>query len=155
MEQFPSVEPLQPHNLTMPRISNDPLKQFIALKTSMEAERSKLVARLAELDRALGVLAAPSAPVAADAPAPKVAGKPGRPAGKVSKKRAKNELSLKEAVLKVLGTSALKKEQILAGVTKLGYKFSAGKPINSLNTLLYGSKNPKFKNADGAFSVAK
>ena len=134
----------------MPRISKDPLKQFTALRTAMEGERAKLVARLAELNRALGVLAAP-----ATAPAPKAAAKPGRPAGKVTKKRAKNKLSLKEAVLKVLGTSASKKEQILAGVTKLGYKFSAGKPINSLNTLLYGSKSPKFKNTDGAFSVAK
>lgn len=136
----------------MPRISKDPLKQFTALKASMEAERTKLVARLAELDRALGVV---DAPVAPSVRAAKPAAKSVRPARKVSKKRAKNDLSLKEAVLKVLGTSALKKEQILAGVSKLGYKFNAGKPMNSLNTLLYGSKNPKFKNADGAFSVAK
>ena len=78
--------------------------------------------------------------------ASKTAAKPGRPAGKASKKRAKNEMSLKEAVVRVLGNGALKEEQILAGVTKLGYKFNAGKPINSINTLLYGSKNPKFKN---------
>ena len=133
----------------MARLSPDPLKQFTALKTSMEAERTRLVARLAELDRALGVVAAlPTL-------APKTATKPGRPAAKAPKKRAKNEMSLKEAVVKVLGNGALKKEQILAGVLKLGYRFNAGKPINSLNTLLYGSKNPKFKNKDGAFSVGK
>ena len=120
----------------------------------MEAERARLVARLADLDRALGVVAAlPS--TAAVAPAPKAASKPGRPAAKAPKKRVENEMSLKEAVVKVLGNGALKKELILAGVLKLGYRFNAGKPINSINTLLYGSKNPKFKNKDGAFSVAK
>ena len=133
----------------MARLSQDPLKQFTALKSSMEAERTRLVARLAELDRALGVVAA--LPTLAS----KTASKPGRPAAKAPKKRVENEMSLKEAVVKVLGNGALKKELILAGVLKLGYKFNAGKPINSLNTLLYGSKNPKFKNQDGAFSVAK
>ena len=115
----------------------------------MEAERTQLVARLADLDRALGVVAA--LPTLAS----KTASKPGRPAGKAPKKRVENEMSLKDAVLKVLGVGSMPKEQILAGVLKLGYKFNAGKPINSLNTLLYGSKNPKFKNKDGAFSVAK
>ena len=149
----------------MARISNDPLKQFTALKASMQAERTRLVARLAELDQALGIITASAAPapVAAaakavkgpKAKAAKVAGKPGRPAGKPAGKRVKNELSLKEAVIKVLTAGPLSKEQILAAVAKLGYQFNAGKPINSLNTLLYGSKKPKFKNTDGAFSVAK
>lgn len=146
----------------MARISNDPLKQFTALKASMQAERTRLVARLAELDQALGIInsSAAPAPVAAAAkavkgPKVKAAGKPGRPAGKPAGKRVKNELSLKEAVLKVLAAGPLSKEQILAAVAKLGYQFNAGKPINSLNTLLYGSKKPKFKNTDGAFSVAK
>lgn len=152
----------------MARISNDPLKQFTALKASMQAERARIVARLAELDQALGVISASAAPAPVVAAVKavkgpkvkagkvaKVAGKPGRPAGKPAGKRVKNELSLKEAVIKVLTAGPLSKEQILAAVDKLGYQFNAGKPINSLNTLLYGSKKPKFKNTDGAFSVAK
>lgn len=142
----------------MARISNDPLKQFTALKASMQAERARLVARLAELDQALGIIGASAAPAPVAAVVKAVKGpkvKAPKAAGKPAGKRVKNELSLKEAVLKVLAAGPLSKEQILAAVAKLGYQFNAGKPINSLNTLLYGSKKPKFKNTDGAFSVAK
>ena len=38
-------------------------------------------------------------------------------------------------------------------VRKLGHKFTAKDPNNSLNTLLYG-KRPKFKRQGGKFSLA-
>lgn len=131
----------------MPRTSADPLKAFVTLRRSLEAKRTELVAAIAEIEAALGSMGA-AAPVKIKARA--------KPAGAVSSskpKRAKNELSLKDAVIQAMGQSTLSKEEILAAVKKLGYKFSAKNPTNSLNTLLYGKK-PKFKNTDGKFSVA-
>ena len=64
-----------------------------------------------------------------------------------------NKLSLKEAVIESISKAPLSKEDILAAVKKLGYRFSSKNPVNSLNALLYGKK-PKFKNADGMFSLA-
>lgn len=125
----------------MARTSSDPLKAFVTLRTSLEAERAKLTARLAEVEAALGTIAASggakSAAKGAFAP----------------RKRAQNELSLKEAVLKAIEKKPLTKAEILAAVEKLGYKFTAKNPTNSLNTLLYGKK-PKFKTQDGKFSLA-
>ena len=122
----------------MSRISSDPLKAFVTLRTSLEAERAKLTARLAEVEAALGTIA-------------KSAGKP--TVAHVPRKRAENEMSLKEAVVKALEKKPLTKAEIFAGVEKLGYHFTAKKPINSINTLLYGKK-PKFKTEDGKFSLA-
>jgi hypothetical protein len=125
----------------MARTSSDPLKAFVTLRTSLEAERAKLTARLAEVEAALGTIAASggakSAAKGTFAP----------------RKRAQNELSLKEAVLKAIEKKPLTKAEILAAVEKLGYKFTAKNPTNSLNTLLYGKK-PKFKTQDGKFSLA-
>lgn len=67
--------------------------------------------------------------------------------------RVRNELSLKESVLKVLeGGKELSKHEILDAVLRLGYQFSTDDPLNSLGVILYG-KNPKFKNEGGKFSL--
>ena len=126
----------------MARTSSDPLKAFVALRTSLEAERAKLTARLREVDAALGTIVTVAATAAKPASAPAL-----------KQKRAKNELSLKEAVLQALGKSALSKADLLAAVKKLGYQFAAKNPTSSLNALLYGKK-PKFKSQDGKFSGA-
>ena len=131
----------------MPRISNDPLKAFVALRSTLEAKRTALLAEVADIEAVLGSIGAATpakvkAKVAVNAVAAPRAGK-----------RAKNELSLKEAVIQALGKAPLGKEEILAALKKLGYKFTAKNPTNSLNTLLYGKK-PKFKNDGGKFSVA-
>ena len=130
----------------MARTSSDPLKAFLSMRVSLEAERAKLSARLTEIEVALGTFAA--------AVPAKAAGKAAKPvAASGSRKRAQNELSLKEAVLKALEKKPLTKAEILEGVQKVGYKFTAKNPTNSLNTLLYGKK-PTFKNEDGKFSAA-
>ena len=130
----------------MARTSSDPLKAFVSIRASLEAERARLSARLVEIEGALGTFAAA-------APA-KTAGKSAKLAvAPASRKRAQNELSLKEAVIKALEKKPLTKAEILEGVQKVGYKFTAKNPTNSLNTLLYGKK-PKFKNEDGKFSAA-
>jgi hypothetical protein len=134
------------------------LKKYLEMREVLVKEKADLEQRLAEVNRALGatpaVVAAPAAvkapAAAAKAPkAPKaaVAGK------RRTWKRASNEMSLKDAVLKVTAKGALTKQQILDEVQKLGYKFSTSNPLNRLGVLIYG-KNPKFKNDNGKFSPA-
>lgn len=124
----------------MPRSAHDPLKAFITLRRSLEAERARLTARLSEIEAALGSVIAAGSPKATTAiSAPRKA------------KRVENALSLKAAVLQVTAQESLSKAEILSAVKKLGYRFTANDPTNSLNTLLYG-KQPKFKNQDGKFS---
>jgi hypothetical protein len=43
------------------------------------------------------------------------------------------------------------KQEILSEVKRLGYRFTAKDPVNSLNTVLYGKK-PKFMHEGGKFS---
>ncbi len=115
------------------------MKDFASLRRSLLAERDRLDARLRAINAVLG-----------DEPASAVqAAKP----GKVKRStRAKNDLSLKEAVVKVTTGKALTKEEILESVKKLGYTFTTSKPLNSIKVVLYGKK-PKFKNSDGKFSA--
>ena len=118
------------------------IKQFVKLRQQLETERNAIISRLTEVEAALGSFQAATALPAAKAP--KV---------KAVRKRAKNELSLKEAILKVTTGKALTKQEILDAVQKLGYQFSTKNPVNSLSVVLYGKK-PKFKNQGGKFSQA-
>lgn len=122
------------------------IKQFIKLRQQIEAERTQIGARLKEVDAALGSFQ--SVPVTASkTPGKKCGPKPG------SKRKVSNELSLKEAVVQALGTKQMMtKEEILAGVQKLGYRFRTSKPMGTVMVVLYG-KNPKFKRLDGNFGV--
>ncbi len=132
---------------------NDPLKQFIETRNSLVQEKKELEERLKQIEQALGGTSS-------------VAVKPGRPAkvtteGAVEKaparkgrggrgKRAKNSVSLKEAVIMVTKDGPLNKHDILDKVQKdVGYKFSASNPINSLNQILYNKK--LFVNEGGKF----
>ena len=122
----------------------DPLKDYAALRLSLETERTKIIARLQAINAALGSAPAPSA-------APAVA--EGKPAKVKRAPYAKNELTLREAIQKVTIRKALTKDEIYEAVKKLGYVFTTKKPLNSINALIYG-KRPKFKNSDGKFSAA-
>lgn len=119
------------------------IKKFMAMRQSLLAERKILQARLAEVETALGVSEA-STPLA-KAATPR-APAPARPTGK----RVRNALSLKAAVLKVTKDKAMTKDEILAAIAKLGYRFNTSNPVSSLNSVLYAKK--QFKNADGKFS---
>jgi hypothetical protein len=123
-------------------MKNSSIKKFIALRDGLLKEKAELTARLAEIEKALGV----ASDVKAEK-APKAAGVRG------PKRRARNELSLKEAALKVASGKPLTKQEILDGIIKLGYVFSTKDPMNSLNVVLYSGKN--FKRADGKFVAAK
>ncbi len=137
-------------------MKRDPLKEFVNLRNALLKRKQDLESELLHINRALEIQAAPApaparavkaaAPVAVAAPA-----KAGRKA-KAGGKRARNEVSLKEAVLAATKAKPLTKPEILAAITKSGYKFSAKSPMNSLNTLLYSDKG--FKNHGGKFGPA-
>lgn len=117
--------------------------KYLALRESLTKEKAALEARLAAINRALG----------APAPAPAaVRAKPGPKPGS-RRKRAKNDMSMKEAAVKALTGKSLSRHDVLKAILALGYKFSAKDPLNSLSSLLYADK--AFKNAAGKFSLAK
>ena len=118
----------------------DSLKNFATLRRSLETERERIRARLQAISAVLS-----DEPLRASPPA-KLA--------KVKRVvRSRNELSLKEAIVKVTTGKPLAKDEIFEAVKKLGYKFTTTKPLNSINVVLYGKK-PKFKNQDGKFTLA-
>src|SRR4051812_27546095 len=119
-------------------MKSDTLKQYVSLRDSIFAEREQLIARLREIDEALGAMG--------------LRGRDAYYGPRTPTGRVRNELSLKEAVLKVVEKKALTKHEILDDVLKLGYQFSTDDPLNSLGVILYG-KNPKFKNDGGKFSL--
>lgn len=123
---------------------SDPLQQYRALRSALSNERDAIQKRLQELNAALGDT---KAPITAS-PAIK---KLGRPAGKA--KRVENTLSLREATLKVLTATPITRQELLAAVLKVGYRFSGSQPMNSLQTFLYGSGKKLVKNVDGKFAA--
>lgn len=120
------------------------VNQYVALRASLTKEKVKLEARLAAINRALGTPS--SAPVGVARA--KTGPKPGS-----RRKRAKNDMSMKEAAMKVLTGESLDRHDVLKAVISLGYKFSAKNPLNSISSMLYADK--AFKNAKGKFTLAK
>lgn len=131
------------------RMSTDKLQQFKAVQSELRSERADLLKRIAQIDEALGLS---GGVVKSAAAAPAKTKRMGRPRGGGGK-RAKNDMSLKAAVTKVTSRKALTKAEILSEIDKLGYKFTAKNPENSLNTVLYAKG--LFKNTGGKFSPAK
>ena len=121
----------------------DSVRQFLSLQESLRKERAQLEARLAQLNEALG--SSQNRVTAPAAAFKKAAAKRGP--------RARNEMSLKEAVTQATKDKPLTKPEILEAIKKLGYRFVAKDPMNSLNVTLYTKGN--FKNAGGKFSPAK
>ena len=127
----------------LPCMKRDPLKQYVSLRESLLKKKAALETELAQINKALAVEpAAPAAPVKAGRKA----------AAPVKRKRAKNEMSLKEAVVAATKAKPLAKADILTTISKAGYAFTAKSPMNSLNTLLYSDKS--FKNHGGKFGPA-
>ena len=113
-------------------MKSDALKQYVALRETLLKEKSALEARLEQISRALDL--------------------DGGAVERTAGGRVRNPMSLKIAVTRVTKGKALNKQEILAAIKKLGYRFSAKDPINSLNTVLYTGK--VFKNQGGKFSPA-
>ena len=131
------------------RMKIDKLKQYVALRDSLLDEKAQLEARLEQINKALGKDSIASVSLV----------KPVKPAKRVKapvsakRKRAKNPMSLKEAVRKVTSERPMTKKEILSAIQKLGYRFSAADPMNSLNVVLY--TKGLFRNDNGKFSPAK
>jgi len=119
--------------------STDALKQYAELRDSISAERERLLERLREIDAAIG----PS----------ELRGRSSYYGSGPSVPRARNDISLKDTVIKVLsGGKSLTKHEILEAVLATGYQFTTSDPINSLGVVIYG-KNPKFKKIKKRFSL--
>jgi hypothetical protein len=117
---------------------DDRLQRFVVLQSEISTERERLLQRLRELDDALGAMG--------------LRGRDSYYGPRTPTGRVRNEMSLKEAVLKVISGRRLTKHEILDAVLATGYQFSTDDPLNSLGVILYG-KNPKFTNEAGRFSL--
>lgn len=132
------------HTTSM-KTKTDSLKQYVELRKALLTEKTKLEARLAQINEALGSQQQAEAPTSKE-PSPAAA----EPTASGARSRVRNSISLRTAAIQVTKAEPLSKAQILAAVKKLGYKFGVSDPIPSLNTVLY--TKPKFKNVDGKFS---
>jgi len=137
-------------------MKRDPLKEFVNLRNALLKRKRDLESELLHINRALEfeIASVPSPTRAAKAVAPAAVATPAKAGrrAKVGGKRARNEVSLKEAVLTATKAKPLTRPEILAAIIKTGYKFSAKNPMNSLNTLLYSDKG--FNNHGGKFGPA-
>lgn len=122
----------------------DTVKQYLALRASLLQEKASLEARLADINKALserpGEAAATAVPTAQRGPRRRWP------------RRVRNEMTLKEAVMRVTKDKPLTKPEILEAVKKLGYRFATKSPMNSLDMLLY--KRGNFKRNGKKFSPA-
>lgn len=127
--------------------------RYSSFRNQLLKEREALQVRLARIDGALqaieGLAGAVVAPRRGRLPGP-----PRRTHGGARGKRARNAMSLKDAVRKVLEKGPLTKPEIMDAVQKSGYKFTASNPMNSLNVVLY--TKGQFKKLPGKrFAPAK
>ena len=126
----------------------DTLKQYVALRSGLVAEKSALEARLREINRALGE--STPAPAAAPRGRPPVAKAKGKGRGRG---RSTTGGSLREAAVAALqGGKSLSRQDLLKAVVDSGYKFAAKDPLNSLSTLIYSNKKV-FKAKSGLISL--
>lgn len=127
-------------------MKSDSIKQFVALRDSLQQERTALLARLAEINRALGTTSVASAAAPAER---------GRPPGSRGRglKRMKNPMSLREAIAMATKKKPLDRHEILAAIAKLGYRFATSNPMNTLCSVLYAKG--QYKNTNGKFAPMK
>lgn len=123
----------------------DPVQQYLKAREDLLKEKERLEQRLREIEAALGETVT-TTPAPAAGPVPK---KKGRPRGSGGRGRGKNVISLREAIRRVTWERPLTRKEILDEVLNLGYKFSTKNPINSINQVLYASK--EFVNLGGKF----
>ena len=124
----------------------DSINRYVALRASLLKEQGALEARLARIQEALSGQALSRQAAAPEATAPS------EPKPRRRRRRRTNKLSLKKAVLEVTKGKPLAKPEILAGVKKLGYKFTASNPRKYLDVILYAKG--QFKRSGGKFRPA-
>lgn len=124
----------------------DALTQYLHFRNTLLKEKAKLEARLKEIGAALNQEGA--------LPTPRPAPRPGNIRRPRPRKRMKNPISLRAGVIKLTQEKPLTKQEIFAGLGKLGWKTTSKNPSKLLDVLLYG-KNPKFGRKGGKFSPMK
>jgi hypothetical protein len=136
-----------PSDRTLDCMKLDPLRQYAKLRHQLLEEKSKLEARLSEINQVLG-----SDEVASSAP-PKAATAP-KPAGRAGGRgrRGGNKMSLREAIVQALAKGPMNRQELVDAVKDLGYVFNTKDPANSMGVILYGKKSP-FKKQDGKFCL--
>ncbi len=68
--------------------------------------------------------------------------------------RSDNDISIREAIMRVTSKEPLTVRDIVPAVQKLGYKFQSSNPVNSVGAYLYGAHGKKhFKRSKGKFSA--
>jgi len=117
------------------------IEKFVTLRAELLKEKAALESRLARITAALS-------DQSIKAPARTVL-----PARRLGRRRARNKMSLKEAVLQVTRAKPLARQEIIDAVRKIGYKFTTKDPLNSLNMVIYSSK--ALKNLGGRFAPVK
>ena len=126
----------------------DPLRQYAKLRQQLLGEKSRLEARLSEINQVLGAGAAPVTPPPKAAAAARSIGRTGRRG-----RRAANKMTLREAMTQALAKGPMTRQELVKAVENLGYVFSTKDPANSMGVILYGKKST-FKNKDGKFFLA-
>ena len=122
----------------------DPLTQLTALRAALEQERAKIQERLQQIEAALGD-GGPAAFIRS--------GQNGVAPSRRRGPRARNTLTVREAVAKATASRPLGLSEIVLAVGKLGYKFTSKNPQNSLGAYLYGKDGRKhFKRVNGKFA---
>jgi len=117
---------------------SDVIRQAISLFQQLQQERRQHQARVEAIDQVL-------AQIRADAPAVATVGRRGR---------GTNAMRLQDAVAQSLAQGPQTKDELLAGVQQVGYRFATRNPMNSLQTFLYTTGKQLFPRVDGKFSVA-
>ena len=125
----------------------DILQAAISLFQKLRQERSEHQARVAAIDAVMAQLggAVPAATLAPVTPAAAPVGRRGR---------GNNTMRLQDAVAQSLAQGLQTKDELLAGVQRVGYRFATQNPMNSLQTFLYTTGKKLFPRVDGKFSVA-
>ena len=118
----------------------DALKQYSRLRNALIEGRSELEKRLSQINDILGPSEGESS-----VGLPRSTGRVGRRRG-----RARNSMSLKQAIIKATQSKPLTKDEILAAVKRFGYKFSTARPMATLNAYLY--RKAEFERKGGRFS---
>ena len=127
----------------MQKQNRDIVREAVSLFQQLQQRRAQLQSELNEIDQALASVQGGT--VTSNQVSTPTPGRRGR---------GSNAMSLREVVLQVLGSGPKTKEEILEGIGRTSYRFSAAKPMNSLQTFLYGPGKKLLKRSGKQFSLA-
>jgi hypothetical protein len=138
-----------PDKMTLMPKQMDALKQFTALRTALEHERTQIQQRLKDIDAALSGGEVPFVKHPTE-------GLVTATQRRAPAKRARTKLTVREAIAQATADKPLSVREIVEAMRKLGYKFKSKKPENSVGAYLYGPEGKKhFKRVDGKFATTR